>query len=1443
MIGLRVSRLPKMESQYPDPSYEGYQANQGYNPFSSSRDQPEPALPSLGLFNNGIDISNLYRYNQQPDEETPQSDCKYPSFVLISSTNTGVVHAVPLEDSNDNDDTTVFGGLPNMQSLNASSHGDQSQFSTTHQGFLTQEVENAGNNMPPPVPHQQYGGGHQQHQYASYSNQKPSQGTGRETRSRPPLQQRNLNSGQPEANTPFPQQLGQNHNAQTGFTIHAGQQGFYQHGQPPMLHGNPQGFVAQPMMHQANQPPAVHPAITFVPRQVANTQVTQTQQRVVAPSAPKKEKPHNLQVFKTLSHDDVRTADYDSLALTDREVVLSWMVTYRYTVGELAFILQYFEQISQVLGRHEVVRILRQRVLVDTNEAGPNGTYDPLDPLVKFNTTNGVPPSGYMLTNDVTPQYWPVGNNSQVRFTTGNQFHSIPGYTQSWEPIPVGKTCADVMREYPNHCVHEGIDPFLQHSVGADAFIRTLQKARGDPNNPSNTVLTDMIACGRLPPSEHNNTFLKRLDKRLEVMIKKYGPDNCELFYQKDTAIMLREPGDMIVQKITKCTDIDAAVDRMLQVQGYNKPLQDATDQRSWPYEGSGSVFDECQPDLLFSHAFNACVGGWKRMSMTAPIGIPRFRLTTNAEYKQNPQRTINTGRLPQAVASAVQIGAAPGQTNAQASQQGASIIGQNHQAPAVGTQAPQLVTTAANHPQQTSVTSLQTVQQNGTSSTLIPVDPQLLNQSSGSGSNSGDGDDNSNGSPETDPSLETEGHQLIPDISCSIKDGKLGSFGGIPVWDSESEYMSQVIPLLKLLKQVHSYGDLLADNTRDKDMTKSRYLRSVLTGMLSTTDSEPVNNAVVQEKTPDVSSILLHIEEVMLAAFSERKTHDPNIEVCPTLVQTCKHAALENLLRFYRVFAQCTALIVNDSVSQAQENCEDLNIMNAWLRSTNNLVHATHPALERQLKQTAGTFDRIFFDDPYTNAIADRLVESALLEPSSMDMGDAQVIEGSLKAAKERQKSLMTDIHTDVSANAFRLIYFTQVRLNDIITEWQKVLRELQSQSSSQAQQPQDGSDGSSGAGNDVDQDDGIGGEQPGNDQSAANEQEPIVIGTESKQESSVTAQVTETPAVTQITVQKEVTNSSNEEADSVGPVQSPTQAPARTAKRARKDFEEDMVPDQSQSASDDRVHKKMKSRGRHSELGQSAVSTLGNNAPKQSRIGESDPPKKHSNSHSTAEPQEQVAANLKRGRDQPSLHTVEPAAGKKRSAENDNMDGADDDRPSQRHRSNDFAPSQSRLIGDSVSSMPHPQDDGPQEDRHFMSNPFQGSRGGSGSLFNRSAPTQTLPNVPVLIDTANHVSDERSLDLLGQIKTRLGDKAEVYETTMSNRLKGLLTNNELIKCCDFLLENDQIWELHIRLLGRLISSSSTVEDIRSGLTRKEWLARLQKKRRGEADLLKPLR
>jgi hypothetical protein len=233
-------------------------------------------------------------------------------------------------------------------------------------------------------------------------------------------------------------------------------------------------------------------------------------------------------------------ANYDSLLFTKPELVNSWKAApFSYSNNEITHVLQYFEQLSQVKSQDYVDRLLElRRPGLVANPAN----WDPLDPLDPLRrcpsgpkNPSGVPMVGTILgrwaSEDVTgltegprPQ-----NNPMQQYKSGTKNYQLQGYRNHWDCLPIGTTCLQILTEYPNHITYDFLDSFLQNGFSPSMM---------DSHVPD-AFRNDMADKGVIKMAGITNTFKKRLDKRLWVLLQKknWSANDVDAFLKADIKI------------------------------------------------------------------------------------------------------------------------------------------------------------------------------------------------------------------------------------------------------------------------------------------------------------------------------------------------------------------------------------------------------------------------------------------------------------------------------------------------------------------------------------------------------------------------------------------------------------------------------------------------------------------------------------------------------------------------------------------------------------------------------------------------------------------------------------------------------------------------------------------------------------------------------------------
>lgn len=238
--------------------------------------------------------------------------------------------------------------------------------------------------------------------------------------------------------------------------------------------------------------------------------------------------------------------DYDSLLLTHPDEVNSWPERFGYNYTEIAWILQFFEQVSQLRGQQYIRTILQKR----TDQALEQGHHDGLDelePLRLFREQRGVPPKGFVLqipAEGARPKFnddLSLGHDGMQSLKHGKrQGDQILGFAKSHDPVPVSTTLSELVEDYPNHLQWEFLDAFFQQGVTGIQFVRAVE------GKPVKKILDDagFWAKGGTTPRNHESFVRKNMRLRRDELIAKYGVEAAHAYL--DSPIQLRELGDGI---------------------------------------------------------------------------------------------------------------------------------------------------------------------------------------------------------------------------------------------------------------------------------------------------------------------------------------------------------------------------------------------------------------------------------------------------------------------------------------------------------------------------------------------------------------------------------------------------------------------------------------------------------------------------------------------------------------------------------------------------------------------------------------------------------------------------------------------------------------------------------------------------------------------------------
>ena len=218
-------------------------------------------------------------------------------------------------------------------------------------------------------------------------------------------------------------------------------------------------------------------------------------------------RPYRSIPVKAYVQDEWKKAIWDSVMLTHKEEMISDCLKFGWNEHDRIFVVQYFEQIAMIKGQERINEIFHKRKQTTNVQE-----YDELDPLRQFPASailaigetdgilvngnkQGVPPVDFLLEDDrnldlrddITPT-GPVG----IQYPEWTA--QIIGFKYNWEPLPVGTTLVDIIKNYPNHMFDAFLDGFLQRHVvpGAVSAILRDTKVNGFLHPGTNTPIETM---------------------------------------------------------------------------------------------------------------------------------------------------------------------------------------------------------------------------------------------------------------------------------------------------------------------------------------------------------------------------------------------------------------------------------------------------------------------------------------------------------------------------------------------------------------------------------------------------------------------------------------------------------------------------------------------------------------------------------------------------------------------------------------------------------------------------------------------------------------------------------------------------------------------------------------------------------------------------------------
>ena len=952
-------------------------------PYDSQNTQLPPQ--DFDAFDEGLLRTRSLEFNQQPDssnlnhEQAPWSEAPPQYRPALNNplldeavTDSNVMNkAFPIDhlmndpsmNPNASAFTDDFGDLPASEPFGHIYHHGQNIISSTPQALSIDGPENTWNATSQHPDPRHYGNASQQNRYTSSQNQTGSKGKDRECNSRSALQQLNTNTMQSELNTGGPQGPTQFRKAQSTPVAEDGQTSSSSRGPPPAPQRRIESMTRKEMREEM---------------QSTRDKTSVRYKAINTVCRPKTE------IWKRLET-GLSIADYDSLALTDRTLVESWMRAPRnYTRTQVTLVLQYFDQVSQVLGRQVVVEILRMRSTYEQQgDSQPQLSLHPLDPLVIFpgdpssGSVQGVPRLGFTLAHigvvakGARPDRCVDDNGVQRSYTKGEKYLQLETHPSSWEPIPIGTTSFQLLTQYPNHCHHEFLDSFIQRSIGARSMYESMTSTR-----QSRVMFDALKSAGIWTESQDANALQKRADRRVATVVKKYGFATAKLYFDSNTAIMTCELGNVDSSKSTRMGDLDYW--RGTQLKRYNS-LESDSDQTDWPAEcnGSGSVMHPRYKQLN---------GDSHLVYQGVPVDNPQ------AAHQQ--QQDVGSSYAPA--------------SNDSSAVGGSSALD------------PQLVNPAQ------------------------PQDAHSSNMRPANSTNDLDvGQSERIHTPAEVSHVQQEAAEIQLDISCSILNGQLGCLGGLPFWTTKEDYLFFMKTSLDLLRQGHQLAGIVANNSRDKHATKSSVLSCLMDGYVI---SPQVKDVVVSGDRPEASSVIRLLEAAVLKQCNEsQKGHD---DLDQQVAQRLKQKTLFQLTHDHKTMNLALARIIEFMVTGKTIDYQDSTVMDALLRDTSMLVERTTEAVDQQLMllENANPLHRIYFEDDYTNAICNGVVSNIIIEFGipSQEFGSLEHFQKCLEQSKARRSSLDKDVDDNIPDSDGSLYRFTKGRLDHVVERLQAVAKQM---------------------------------------------------------------------------------------------------------------------------------------------------------------------------------------------------------------------------------------------------------------------------------------------------------------------------------------------------------------------------------------------------------------
>jgi hypothetical protein len=202
---------------------------------------------------------------------------------------------------------------------------------------------------------------------------------------------------------------------------------------------------------------------------------------------------------------------FHSMKLSHPVVVRTW-VQERKSEHQIQLLSDYFRVIVQVWGHQTLKEVINQRNTLP---------YHDLDPRNRWPENCGIPTDYWepdMAWESRDPQ------QQEAPYRKAARGWELKAFRRQDEPLPLGISCEDILRWFPNHAKGEILDDFIQNRMSGGQMFKML-----NPNAVARMIEKGVISVNK-PSGNANNLIYKRNQKRRRWLQETLGDAGYQAF-------------------------------------------------------------------------------------------------------------------------------------------------------------------------------------------------------------------------------------------------------------------------------------------------------------------------------------------------------------------------------------------------------------------------------------------------------------------------------------------------------------------------------------------------------------------------------------------------------------------------------------------------------------------------------------------------------------------------------------------------------------------------------------------------------------------------------------------------------------------------------------------------------------------------------------------------